>query len=405
MKQDQTVAELLSAADPALAVTEDELVHSRQRSLAFADSEVTHIAVGGSVHDFHRAPAKRRWGRLVAAGLAAAAVASLILVASNLALHSDDTAAGPAVADATATATTAATPASTGKSSLTGATVADSFGNVDYYTTVRGDTAADVATSFRISEEKLDEFNGLLPGNVLAPNTKLRLIPPPGPMTGAKGTAAVDGNGIPTSYTIEPDDTLGGITYRFGITEEQLAEANKVPYVYEKGNRYFVVAGKHIRLQKNPVDSRSGTGPTVNNSFGLAVFYSTVDGDSPDSLGYKFRVTTGQLLQYNPFLAADRPIPPGTRVRLIPGELKIDGAQGTFTADANGIPQTYTTAPGDTERQITFRFGLSEVANLDSANRPLTGPGRVWYEFSDLPSGEVAPGQTISLNLTRPLHK
>ncbi|WP_354217074.1 hypothetical protein [Arthrobacter sp. UYCo732] len=86
----------------------------------------------------------------------------------------------------------------------------------------------------------------------------------------------------------------------------------------------------------------------------------------------------------------------------MPGELKIDGAQGTFTADVDGIPQTYTTAPGDTERKISFRFGVPEQANLEWANRPLTGTARVWYAFTDLSSGELAPGQTISLNLTNP---
>lgn len=98
----------------------------------------------------------------------------------------------------------------------------------------------------------------------MAPNTKLRLIPAPGPIKGAKSTAAVDENGIPTSYVIESDDTLGGITDRFGITKEQLAEANKVPYACEKGNTYFVRAGNHIQLQKNPVESRSGTGTTAS---------------------------------------------------------------------------------------------------------------------------------------------
>jgi LysM repeat protein len=273
---------------------------------------------------------------------------------------------------------------------------------VDYYTTVSGDTSARVAAAFRISEAKLAEFNGLEFGSALAPNTKLRLIPAPGPILGAKGTATVDDNGIPTSYVIDPADTLSGITYRFGITMEQLAEANKVPYVYEKGNTYFVRAGNHVQLQKNPVDSRSGTGSTVNNSSGQTIFYTTVEGDSFDSIGYKFRCTTEQLLQYNPSLTADRPIPTGTKVSLIPGELKIDGAQGTFTTDADGIPQTYTTAPGDTERQISLRFRMPD---LEWANRPLTGTDRVWYTFTDLPTGELAPGQTISLNLTKPLHK
>lgn len=405
MRQDQAAAELLSAADPALTITEDELIRSRQRSLSFVNSEVTHIAVGGSVEDFHhdfrRAPAQRHWGRIAAAGLAAAAVAACVIVAAGISPAPDNTAAAPTIAGASTTAS----PAGSGKSSLAGPIVTDSFGNVDYYTTVSGETSAAVAEAFGIPEAKLAEFNGLEPGAPLAAGTKLRLIPAPGPIMGAKGTATVDGNGIPTSYTIEPDDTLDGIAYRFGITGEQLAEANKVPYVYEKGNVYFVRAGRHIQLQKNPVDSRSGGGTSVTNSFGQAIFYTTVDGDSFDSLGYKFRCTTNQLLQYNRSLAADQAIPAGTRVRLIPGELKIDGAQGTFTADADGVPQTYTTAAGDTERQISFRFGLSEQANLEWANRPLTGTDRVWYTFTDLPSGELAPGQTISLNLTKPLHK
>jgi hypothetical protein len=183
-----------------------------------------------------------------------------------------------------------------------------------------------------------------------------------------------------------------------------LAEANKVAFTYEKGNVYFVRAGNLIQLQKNPVDSRSGQGTSVNNSFGQTIFYATVDGDSFDSLGYKFRCTGDQLLRWNPALTAGRPIPAGTKVRLMPGEFTIDGAQGTFTTDAEGIPLTYTTAPGDTERQIAFRFGVPEIADLESANRPLTGTDRVWYAFSDLPSGELAPGQTISLNLTKPIH-
>ncbi|PVZ52497.1 hypothetical protein [Arthrobacter sp. H-02-3] len=88
--------------------------------------------------------------------------------------------------------------------------------------------------------------------------------------------------------------------------------------------------------------------------------------------------------------------------RTLPGELKTDSAQGSFTADADGIPLTYTTAPGDTERQIEARF---KTPDLEWANRTLTGTDRVWYDFSDLPSGELAPGQTISLALNKPIHK
>jgi LysM repeat protein len=276
---------------------------------------------------------------------------------------------------------------------------------VDFYTTVSGDTAELVAASFGISEAKLCEFNGMEPGTPVGPNMKLRLFPAPSPILGAKGAATFDANGIPVSYVIEADDTLDGITYRFGLTKEQLAEANKVPFVSEQGNQYFVRAGNHIQLQKNPVDSRSGKGKMVNNSFGHTIFYTTVDGDSFDSLGYQFRSTTAQLLQYNPSLVADKPIPAGTKVNLMAGEQKIDGAQGTYTADAEGIPLTYTTAPGDTEPQIVVRFGLTGLADLASANRPLTGGGGVWYDYTDVPTGKVAPGQTISLALNKPINK
>ncbi|WP_429389929.1 LysM peptidoglycan-binding domain-containing protein [Paenarthrobacter sp. TE4293] len=300
-------------------------------------------------------------------------------------------------------ATAVASPAgNTGKPDLKGPTVNDSFGNADFYTTVDGDTLAGVAASFGLSSAKLAQFNGIQAGAEPAAGTKLRLIPAPGPITGAMGTVTEDANGIPTSYRIVDEDTLDGISYRFGVSGEQLAEANKVPYVYERGNTWFIRSGHLIQLQKNPVDSRSGAGSTVTNSFGQAAFYTTVDGDTFDSLGYQFRSTTEQLLMYNPSLSAGTPIPAGTKIRLIPGDLPIKGATGSFTVDADGIPLTYTTAAGDTERQVAFRFG---VVDLRSANRPLTGGAGSWYDLIDLPTGTLAPRQTISLALDKPINR
>jgi hypothetical protein len=129
-----------------------------------------------------------------------------------------------------------------------------------------------------------------------------------------------------------------------------------------------------------------------------------VDGDSFDSLGYKFRRTAPQLLLYNPALKADQPIPPGTRVKLMAGNLRITGARGTFTADAAGVPLTYTTAAGDIERQVALRFNL-EIHELESANRPLAAGERTWFAFAGFPAGELAPGQVISLTLEHPINR
>lgn len=105
------VHDMLSAADPSLMITEEELNRSRERSLSFMDSDVTHIAVGGSIHDFHRAPAKRRWGRLAFAGLGAVAgVAASVLVASSFGTAPVNTAAASVAANTSPTQSTPTGP-------------------------------------------------------------------------------------------------------------------------------------------------------------------------------------------------------------------------------------------------------------------------------------------------------
>jgi hypothetical protein len=69
------------SADPAADVTESELARSRSRSLAFMESDVTHIFAGGS--EGYRRPPAKRW-RAAGAFLAAAAVAAAVLTASFL---------------------------------------------------------------------------------------------------------------------------------------------------------------------------------------------------------------------------------------------------------------------------------------------------------------------------------
>lgn len=313
------------------------------------------------------------------------------------------TAAAEPASTPTAAPTSAAAPAPTAtpsaKPSLDGQTVVDSFGNTAFYTTVPGDTLAMVAAVSRFSEAEVAGFNSLQPGAPLTPGTTLRLMSD-GPLPGAMGEAIVGADGIPRAYTIEAGDTLEGITYRFNLTEDQLAEANKTRSV--RDNVYFSEPGSFIDLQKDPVDSRSGTGDAVHNSWDRAVFYTTVDGDSFNSVGYQFRLSTGLILYCNPSLAVSSPIPVGTKLQLIPGDRAIEGAQGTYTADSEGIPLTYTTVAGDTERWISFRFGVTVLAD---ANRLAGGSGEAWYQYTDPSTGELAPGQTISLSLDQPISK
>lgn len=112
-----------------------------------------------------------------------------------------------------------------------------------------GDTLKDIAAQFKLSLSRLALFNGLSTMDYPTPGRTLRLIPAPGPITGAKGEATYDARGVPVSYVIAEQDTTGGLEYRFGLTQAQLAEANHVAHVYEQGNVYFMQPGRHIALQ------------------------------------------------------------------------------------------------------------------------------------------------------------
>ncbi|MDP9883588.1 LysM repeat protein [Sinomonas atrocyanea] len=244
---------------------------------------------------------------------------------------------------------------------------------MDYYITAAGDTLAALSTALRLSAVKIAEFNALSPGAPLGAGTKLRLIPADVPIDGAEGASTVDAAGVPLTYTAAPEDGTDGISYRFGLTVEQLDEANMVPAERHTQLRPYPQAGRTIQLQKHPVNPRSGTGNILYNMVGNPDYYWTVAGDSLDGIGYRVRRTRGRLLALNPGLAADAPIPPGTRLRLAPLDQAAVGAQGTFTADSQGLPETYTTAPGDTEDGVLERFNLG-VQDLYRAN-PTAKPG------------------------------
>ncbi|WP_035761106.1 LysM peptidoglycan-binding domain-containing protein [Paenarthrobacter nicotinovorans] len=115
-------------------------------------------------------------------------------------------------------------------------------------------------------------------------------------------------------------------------------------------------------------DAPAALGDTVADSFGNALFYTTVDGDTLTNVAASFGLSSAKLAGFNG-VEADTPLGPGTKLRLIPG-------------------------PGP----IT-------VVDLSSANRPLTGTAGSWYEVVDRPNGVLAPGQTVSLALNKPINR
>ncbi|BCW65100.1 hypothetical protein [Arthrobacter sp. StoSoilB22] len=92
--KEKSTMDRLTAADPASAVTEEELARSREKSLAVMDTDAEHITVGGSVADFHQQHPGRRVRLAAGFGLAAAAaiVAGVVVTSAMTAPPTEQTA-------------------------------------------------------------------------------------------------------------------------------------------------------------------------------------------------------------------------------------------------------------------------------------------------------------------------
>lgn len=92
--KEKSTMDRLTAADPASAVTEEELARSREKSLAVMDTDAEHITVGGSVADFHQQQSGRRVRLAAGFGLAAAAaiVAGVVVTSAMTAPPTEQTA-------------------------------------------------------------------------------------------------------------------------------------------------------------------------------------------------------------------------------------------------------------------------------------------------------------------------
>lgn len=97
--------ERLAAADPALAVTEDELARSREKSLAVRFSDAEQLTVAGSVEHFRKQSTTRRFRLAVGVGLVAAAAAVVAGVAVSGVFAPQPEPAAPVASEPVATST------------------------------------------------------------------------------------------------------------------------------------------------------------------------------------------------------------------------------------------------------------------------------------------------------------
>jgi LysM repeat protein len=114
------------------------------------------------------------------------------------------------------------------------------------YTVQPGDTLGKIAAQFGTSVDAIVQANGLGDANLISVGQQL-VIPVPGgggvtadaPQVQAAPSAGPTG---PSTYTVQPGDTLSGIASRYGTSVNQLASLNGL------GNPNLLSVGQVIRL-------------------------------------------------------------------------------------------------------------------------------------------------------------
>lgn len=147
----------------------------------------------------------------------------------------------PAQATASAPASTSPSPAGTA-GSLNGKTELNKFFLATQYTCVEGDTWETVAREFGIKAETLRTFNEAV---TLKAGSTIDLRGTDVPQLGAGGPSAANPDGTAT-YIVKAEDTVSGISSRFGVPDYALLGAN--PSLRGNGAELLVAPGQKLTI-------------------------------------------------------------------------------------------------------------------------------------------------------------
>ena len=214
-------------------------------------------------------------------------------------------------------------------------------GNVTY-TVQRGDSLWSIASRYGISVNDLRQANNLT-SDTLSIGQVLII---PGVSNGNEGNDNITGPSFP--YTVVKGDSLWSIGNRFGVTVQQIRDLNKLT---------------SDTLSVGQVLLIPGTNEEDNGEENGAVFYYTVGrGDSLWSIARRFGVTVQEIKDANDLVSDTLSI---GQSLIIPGISAGDDLEDS--EDNVTVPTTYTVASGDSLWSIANRFGVT-VNNLKSAN-------------------------------------
>ena len=212
-------------------------------------------------------------------------------------------------------------------------------GNVTY-TVKKGDSLWSIASRYGISVNALREANNLVSDTLSI--GQVLIIP---------GVSDDNDNitGPSTTYTVVRGDSLWSIANRFGVTVEQLRDANNLTTDVLSVGQVLTIPGVS-----------GGNEDSDNNG---AVFYYTVErGDTLWNIASRFGVTVQEIRDANDLTSDTLSV---GQSLIIPGISAGDDLEDNEGSET--VPTTYTVQSGDSLWSIANRFGVT-VNDLKSAN-------------------------------------
>ncbi len=252
------------------------------------------------------------------------------------------------------------------------------------YRVRRGDTLGKIAGRYGVSVSQLRSWNGI-GGSTIQVGQSLK-VPGQGSTGGASSTTARSASASipartqapagPGQYRIRNGDSLIAISYRFGVSVDDLRRWNKM-----RGSR--ITAGKYLTVR--PPSSRSATrtaaaaaqpAPAPPKGTGT-VRYTVRSGDTLGHIAENYNVTSSKLRAWNGIRGSrisigqtlvikeqptsrSTPAPKPTTIvaKTAPASTARPPTRNQAPKTASSTSATYTVRSGDTLGHIAERFGV-----------------------------------------------
>ena len=192
-------------------------------------------------------------------------------------------------------------------------------------------------------------------------------------------------SGCGTTYMVQWGDTLYGIAAKCGTTMDAIRQANP-------GLGYWVYAGQVLYLS----GGNWGTGGSYN-------YYTVAPGDTLRNIAIRFGTTMDALASLNGIYNYNF-IYVGQLLKIPSGSYVVPPPSAPYVPPAPSQNGTYVFQPGDTLRNLAYRWGVTVwdilAVNPQITNSSLIYVGQVIYmpgaiyassPFAPVTSGDPAP--------------